>query len=405
MNSEKHRFLRRAGGLLLGLLTVFLAMGFSSCRIGRNVERFDPLIPEMSGADGLVFQGVVAESALPAGALKPEAGAVRIGPGDVLDIEIVETPNTRATVLVMPDGMLHYDLAGGIQAKALTLPQLERKLAERLQEYYPFPIVSINLTSAQSKSYTILGQVNKPGTYPMGQPTTLLEAISGAGGFLSSELGGKTQDIADLGRSIVVRDNKIVPADFEALVKRGDMSQNIYVRPGDYIFLPAEGNEKIFVLGAVNRPTGVPYSSRVTVVSAIAAAQGPRSNAHTGRAILLRGSLKAPQAAVVNVRGILRGREPNFHLQPGDILWVPKEPWYKLEEYGRVAAEGAGTSIALQQSYDHWGRRDVTVSNTINVNDPVVINDPVIEQEPDPVPVAPTPDPVVDPVADPVVAP
>ena len=131
MNSEKHRFLRRAGGLLLGLLTVFLAMGFSSCRIGRNVERFDPLIPEMSGADGLVFQGVVAESALPAGALKPEAGAVRIGPGDVLDIEIVETPNTRATVLVMPDGMLHYDLAGGIQAKALTLPQLERKLAER----------------------------------------------------------------------------------------------------------------------------------------------------------------------------------------------------------------------------------------------------------------------------------
>ncbi|MGI9241778.1 MAG: polysaccharide biosynthesis/export family protein, partial [Verrucomicrobiales bacterium] len=357
----------------------------------------------------LVFETLMLESALPAGALEPEGGPVRLGPGDVLDIEIVETPDTRATVVVMPDGMLHFDLAGGVRASGMSLVELERKLALRLQEHYPFPIVSINMASAQSRSYTILGQVNKPGTYPMGQPTTLLEAISGAGGFLSSELGGKTQDIADLKRSIVVRDNKIVPADFDALVRSGDMSQNIYIRPGDYVFLPAAGTEKVFVLGAVNRPTGVPYSSRVTVVSALAAAQGPRRVAHTKKAILLRGSLRAPQAAVVNLKAILRGTAPNFHLQAGDILWVPKEPWYKLEEYGKVAAEGAGTSIALQQAYDHWGDDDDDgdVNQTINVNDPVVVNDPVIVQEapaPDPVPV---PEPEVDPemVVDPVVDP
>ncbi len=246
----------------------------------------------------------------------------------------------------------------------------------------------------------------------MAQPTTLLEAISAAGGFMSSELGGKTQDIADLKRSIVVRDNKIIPADFDALVRDGDMSQNIYIRPGHYIFLPAEGTEKIFVLGAVNRPTGVPYSSRVTVVSAIAAAQGARPNAHTTKSILLRGSLRAPQAAVVNLKAILRGRAPNFHLQPGDILWVPKEPWYKLEEYGKVAAEGAGTSIALQQSYDHWGDDDDDgdVEQTINVNEPVITVVPAPEPvappvsiDPDPVDPDPVdPDPVV---IDPTVTP
>lgn len=390
---------RHGGVMALGLLMAVVAMGLSSCRIGRNVERFDPLMPEMGGDDGLIFHGVAVESALPADALKPDSSALRIGPGDVLDIEIVETPNTRATVVVMPDGVLHYDVANGIQAKNLTLAQLERKLVEGLQEHYPFPIVSINLSSAQSKSYTILGQVNQAGTYPMEQPTTLLEAISGAGGFLSSELGGKTQDIADLKRSIVVRNNKIVPADFDALVREGDMSQNIYIRPGDYIFLPAEGTDKVFVLGAVNRPTSVPYSSRLTVIRAIAAAQGPKPNAYTLRAILLRGSVKEPQAAVVNLNAVLKGRAPNFHLEPGDILWVPKEPWHKLEEYAKEAAESAATSIALQQSFDHFGTESNgganNVTQTIDASpEPVVVPQP----EPEPAPIfVPEPPPVVAP--------
>ena len=401
--------LRRCGVVLLGLLMVLAAASLSSCRIGSEAERFDPLVPD-EGDDGLVFHGVARESALPAGALKPLNNSVKIGPGDTLDIEIVEIPNTLATVIVMPDGMLHYDLAGGIQVKGLTLPQLERKLAERLQEEYPFPIVSINLKSAQSKSYTILGQVNKAGTYPISQPTTLLEAISSAGGFLSSELGGKTQDIADLKRSIVVRDNKVVPADFDALVTKGDMSQNIYIRPGDYIFLPAEGTDKVFVLGAVNRPTGVPYSSRVTVISAIAAANGPKSSAYTLRSILLRGSVREPKAAVVNLNAILKGRASNFHLQPGDILWVPKEPWYKLEEYAKVAAESAATSIALQQSFDNFGNEnDSNVTQEIEINeieaDTVEIeaeevqtfDEPEVEVTPDdPDPI--TPDPIVTPI-------
>ena len=169
------------------------------------------------------------------------------------------------------------------------------------------------------------------------------------------------------------------------------MSQNIYVRPGDYIFLPAEGNDKVYVLGAVNRPTGVPYSSRVTVISAVAAAQGPRTDGYTLRSILLRGSVREPKAAEVNLNAILKGRANNFHLEPGDILWVPKEPWYKLEEYAKVAAESAATSIALQQSFDHFGAEE----NANNVTQQIDVTpelDPVVEPEPEP---APAPEPLV----------
>ena len=187
------------------------------------------------------------------------------------------------------------------------------------------------------------------------------------------------------------------------------MSQNIYIRPGDYIFLPAEGTDKVFVLGAVNRPTGVAYSSRTTVMSALAAAMGPTSNAYSMRAILLRGSAKNPQAAVVNLNAIYKGREKNFRLEPGDILWIAKEPWHKLEEYAKVAAESAATSIALQQSFDHFGGAGEngepnSVTQQIGEPDAEVEVEP--EPEPEAVPVI-EPDPVVpDPVApDPLVIP
>jgi hypothetical protein len=127
------------------------------------------------------------------------------------------------------------------------------------------------------------------------------------------------------------------------------------------------------------------------VISAIAAAQGTRTDSYKVRSILLRGSVRAPQAAVVNLNAILKGRAANFHLQPGDILWVPKQPWHKLEEYAKLAAESAATSIAVQQSYDHFTDDDdddgdvtVNVSQDINVT-PVT----TVETTPEPAAVGP----------------
>ena len=76
---QSERCSRRGWRCPLGLLVAFVAIGLPSCRIGKDVERFDPLMPEVGAEDGLIFQGVVVESALPADALKPEGGALRVG--------------------------------------------------------------------------------------------------------------------------------------------------------------------------------------------------------------------------------------------------------------------------------------------------------------------------------------
>ena len=272
-----------------------------------------------------------------------------------MEIEIVEVPDTKATTAVLPDGTLYYDTAAPVLAAGKTVEQLEKDLADALEEQYSFPIVNINLKQVKSRSFTILGQVKRQGTYEMSQPTTVLDAVSRAGGTYTAFTNGKTRELADLGRSILVRSNRLVPLDFEALIEKGDMSQNVYLQPGDYLYLPASGTDRVFVLGAVRFPTSVGWSSKLTLASALATARGPAPNAYVSGTLLIRGSVANPRVARVDLNDVIKGREPNFKLQPGDILWVPKGPWQKLREYALVAVDAAVTTVAIRESANMFG--------------------------------------------------
>lgn len=277
--------------------------------------------------------------------LKPKAEPYRIGPGDVLEIEIIATDGTKANTLVMPDGMIFYDLAGGVPAAGLKPEELEDRLAAKLKADYPLPEVSVRIAEYHSQSYTILGQIDAPGSFALGQPTTILQAISLAGG-----LSGFAQDYVDLDRSIALRGNEVIPVDFDALIRRGDMSQNIYLEPGDYIFLAEAAGATVYVLGDVAKATIVPYTARTTFISALAQAGGPNRSAYASGIVLIRGTLKNPTVAAVDFRAVVRGQATDFKLEPGDILWVPTAPWEKLEEYAKLFVRSATTAIVLRSS-------------------------------------------------------
>ena len=164
--------------------------------------------------------------------------AFRLGPGDRVLIEIAEQEGTAQSCLVMPDGRLYFDLAGGVMARGKTLKELSDTLSARLeeQEDYTLPIVTVNMEEVHSARFQVLGAVNKPGVYPIDKPTRLLDAISTAGGMLNATLGNVTQELAALNRAMVVRGGRALPVDFESLIKEGDMGQNIYVRAGTTFF-------------------------------------------------------------------------------------------------------------------------------------------------------------------------
>lgn len=269
-----------------------------------------------------------------------------LGPGDVLEIEVAEVPGTLACTFVMPDGMVYYNLAGGVRAEGMTQKEFSEKLTQALKRDYNKPVVNVSLVEVRSRRYWILGRVFKPGIYPLRQPTTLLEAISEAGGLFTSAFSGFTEELADLSNSVVIRDGKILPVNFDKLVREGDASQNIYLRHNDYIYLPSSTSSNVLLLGAVALPQAVGYKDSLTLIDCIAQCKGPAKGAYLKEVVIVRGSLNQPQAAIVNLQAILTGKETNVLLQPGDIVWIPKRPLGLLESTVELVFQDAARTIA-----------------------------------------------------------
>ncbi|GAA5482041.1 polysaccharide biosynthesis/export family protein [Haloferula sargassicola] len=334
--------MRRLSNLLAALTVCLLAV---SCSQIIPRPDFDARTADQT-VKNLNFTNVKIDRKPSAKLLQPPKDPYILGPGDVVEIEIAEVSGTLARTFVMPDGMVYYNLAGGVRAEGLTQKEFASRLTEALKRDYTKPLVNVSLVEVRSRRYWILGRVFKPGIYPLRQPTTLLEAVSQAGGLFTSAFSGVTEELADLSNSVVIRDGEILPVNFEKLIRGGDASQNIYLRHNDYIYLPSATSSTVLLLGAVAAPQAIGYKDSLTLVDCIAQAHGPAPGAYTKQVVVVRGSLDKPQAAVVNLDGILTGKETNVLLQPGDIVWVPKRPLGLLESTVKVIFQDAARTIA-----------------------------------------------------------
>src|SRR5215813_3378705 len=112
----------------------------------------------------------------------PTAG-ITLGPGDVLRVSVYDNPDLSQEVTIGADGAFSYPLIGRVQAAGLPVRQLESLLAKRFADgYLVSPQVGVTVTQHKSQQVYIMGAVSKPGPYPLQRQTTLLEALSAAGG-------------------------------------------------------------------------------------------------------------------------------------------------------------------------------------------------------------------------------
>lgn len=279
-------------------------------------------------------EATLAAPELPADALRPSP--FTLGPGDAVELDIIGVPNTRRLCVVLPDGRIYFDLLPGLKAEGMTLEQLRNRLVGELATYYRDPQIGLTVRRVQSRRVWILGRVNTPGIYPLDQPLTLLEGIGKAGGLFTSRFSGTTEELADLRHSFLMRSGELVPVDFRRLLNDGDLSQNVALEPGDYVYLPSALSQEVYVFGAVNQPCAVGFRDRVTLVSAIAAAKDARAGGRIGEVMILRGSLQSPAVYLVDYAAVRAGKAPDVELEPRDIVWVPDAPWSNLEKYART---------------------------------------------------------------------
>jgi protein involved in polysaccharide export with SLBB domain len=296
--------------------------------------------------------------------LKPDGGLFTLGPGDKVEIEILGDAASKTTTFVAPDGKIYFNLLSGIDVWGLTLAQAKARLEDEMANFVrEKPQISLLLRGVVSKRVWILGRVQAPGVYALAAPTTLLDAISQAGGTLSlasyrdQEAAGINQEMADLHRSFVIRQGKLLPVNFSRLLNQGDLSQNIYLQPDDFVYFPASTAREIYVLGAVAQPRPVLYSDNMTVAAAVASAYGTIKGAYLRHVAVVRGSLDHPEIAIVDYKAVIRGEALDIPLQPHDIVYVPFSPYRYLVKYAEVilntfvsaSAINAGSAVFTKQ--------------------------------------------------------
>ena len=311
----------------------------SGCFISKRGERFDA---RAASGDVTVLTNlttVETTNRIAQEWLHPPTNYFSLGPGDKLEIEIIGDANSRALANVGPDGKLYYYSASqnvpilpGIDVWGLTLPEAKAKLESILKEYFTDPRVSLQLRSIDSTRVWILGRVANAGIYPMPAPMTLLEAVAAAGGTMSSSLSGTTEELTDLSNSFIVRNGERLPVSFNRLLNEGDMSQNIYLQPDDFVYFPSSVSRDFYVLGAVRMPKAV-ARQHDTLVGAISDAGGPVKNAFLSQVAIVRGSLDNPKIAIIDYNDVIRGKASNVKLEPRDIVYVPYSPYRYITKY------------------------------------------------------------------------
>ena len=153
----------------------------------------------------------------------------QIGPEDLLYIRVWREPDFTLPVAVRPDGKITMPLIGELRAAGQSPLQLTASLKQLLTQYLNNPDVSVFVTEVRSKKFYIDGEMNRPGSFALVTPTSVLEALSRGGGF---------REFANTKKIRVLRGSDVLYFNYKDVTKGKHLDQNIAVENGDHIIVP-----------------------------------------------------------------------------------------------------------------------------------------------------------------------
>jgi polysaccharide export outer membrane protein len=272
-----------------------------------------------------------------------------IGPGDVLTVTVSDAPEFGGKFRVGDSGAFKITgVAEPILAEGKSTSELSAVIRQALLDSKQLrdPQVNVFVDEYHGRNVTVLGSVTKPSVYSLQKRTTVLDAIAAAGGALPNS--GSSVTIVR-GEASAEATNTTVGSvqilDMTLLAKGEGASQNVEVRNGDVISVSAA--QVIYVVGAVNKPGGYTLSNPadgISVVQAVALAQGMNSVASSHHAMIVRQSTSAQgrREIPVDIAQILTKHATDVTLAPNDILYIPNSGAKQtLKVMGEVALSAA----------------------------------------------------------------
>ncbi len=288
-----------------------------------------------AGAQQTPATGQVPAAPMPVRASQGLASA-DIGPGDQLLISVADLDEVNnRTVRIAQDGTLDLPLIGVLPVSGMNVNALRNLLAARFAKYVATPQVTVQLVSSENRTVSVIGEVNTPNTQELTGPLTLLAAISKAGGIrpdagpqlvITREAHWGALPLQGAGPSQNGAYSRAT-LNLDDLLAEKTPENNILLRPGDIITVPK--GRLVYVVGDVKRSGGFPLrsSGSISLIEALALAEGLAPNAKSGNAKILRpvpgDKSEKRQEIPVDIGQVLSGKREDPQLFADDILFVP----------------------------------------------------------------------------------
>ena len=267
-----------------------------------------------------------------------------IGPGDLLHLQVYDTPEMEQRARVTDAGNVPFNFLGSVPVSGLTPDQAADAIQSRLiaAGVMLHPQVSVRVEAYATQNASVMGQVQKPGIYEIDTERRVVDVLALAGGLT---------DMAD--RHITIE--RFGPAKqkvdyYFSNTASSAFSEDPMVYPGDTVVVPKAA--MVYVMGDVLKPGGYLIStnnSKMTVLQAIALAGYANHTADVGKSRLVRETTAGVQQINLPIGAMQKGKQPDVALQPDDVVYVP----FSFMRNVGINGQGILASIASAAIYAH----------------------------------------------------
>ena len=298
---------------------VFGLLLSTSIATGQTMVEPQTAAPQKSGASESTTARVPFGSATPVAEplSSDRREKIRIGSGDLVEVSVYGVPDFKQESRVNESGDVNLPLIGSVRIGGATVEESQEAIAKSLVEggYFRDPHVIVIIKDYASQGISVLGEVTRPGVYPMVGTRRLFDLVSMAGGFTP-----KAGQLV----TITHRDDPQNPAKITMSQDPAkSVENNIEIYPGDTIVVSKAGI--VYVVGDVARPGGfvMENNERMTVLQAVALAQGTNHTAALNSARIVRRTAAGPTEVKIPLKEIMAAKATDMDLQPEDILFIP----------------------------------------------------------------------------------
>jgi polysaccharide export outer membrane protein len=266
--------------------------------------------------------------------------SLRLGSGDLLEVNVYNVPELAAKTRVSNNGDIYLPLIDYVHVAGLTAEEAQALIEKRLSDggFLKNPHVSLFVTEYASQGASVLGEVTKPGVYPVLGQQRLFDLISAAGGFT---------DKAGRGITITRRRQPDKPVSVPLMRNIADNPEsNVEIFPGDTVIVRKA--DIVYVVGEVGRPSGfLMDSGNLTVLKAIALAGGTNRTAKLSGARIIRKGPNGMSETPVPLKKMLEAKAPDVAMEAEDILFVPSSGTKLFATRTFEAAMQAATAVSI----------------------------------------------------------